>query len=300
MLVRTAAHADDVTDALKVVNAADDVLDAAHAVDNTLEAGHALDNLAEIANVADDIPCSFSAQTDVATLEGAKDIAAVEVGDYVLAWNEADGTLGYYEVTATFSHADQVLTELIIDGEWLETTPEHPFYVEGKGWVEAEDLRFGDRVRQADGTTGIVWLKWDVHKTETMYNLTVDTAHTYFVGEGQWLVHNACPVKPYDVGPIHDLKARSNIGDNLDLHHVPQSHPASQIIPGYTPSTAPAIALPERLHENIPTMRGTYLGTARELLARDIWNLRSIGVPNSALQALIDLNKKTYPWAFMK
>jgi hypothetical protein len=28
-----------------------------------------------------------------------------------------------------------------------------------------------------------------------MYNLTVDTAHTFFVGEGQWLVHNACRPK---------------------------------------------------------------------------------------------------------
>ena len=29
-----------------------------------------------------------------------------------------------------------------------------------------------------------------------MYNLTVDTAHTFFVGQGQWLVHNAgvCPI----------------------------------------------------------------------------------------------------------
>ena len=27
-----------------------------------------------------------------------------------------------------------------------------------------------------------------------MYNLTVETAHTFFVGEGQWLVHNSdCP-----------------------------------------------------------------------------------------------------------
>jgi hypothetical protein len=25
-----------------------------------------------------------------------------------------------------------------------------------------------------------------------MYNLTVDEAHTFFVGDGQWLVHNAC------------------------------------------------------------------------------------------------------------
>jgi hypothetical protein len=26
-----------------------------------------------------------------------------------------------------------------------------------------------------------------------MYNLTVETAHTFFVGDGQWLVHNAGP-----------------------------------------------------------------------------------------------------------
>ncbi|MCB0107996.1 MAG: hypothetical protein KDE53_18870, partial [Caldilineaceae bacterium] len=25
-----------------------------------------------------------------------------------------------------------------------------------------------------------------------MYNLTVAEAHTFFVGDGQWLVHNQC------------------------------------------------------------------------------------------------------------
>ena len=74
------------------------------------------------------------------------------------------------------------MTELIINGEWIETTPEHPFYVEGKGWIDAEDLQIGDQIRQADGTTGIVWLKWNIYKTQEMYNLTVDTAHTFFVG----------------------------------------------------------------------------------------------------------------------
>ena len=28
-----------------------------------------------------------------------------------------------------------------------------------------------------------------------MYNLTVDAAHTFFVGDGAWLVHNACIVR---------------------------------------------------------------------------------------------------------
>ena len=128
-----------------------------------------------------------------------------------------------------------------------------------------------------------------------MYNLTVDTAHTFFVGEGQWLVHNAC--RPFDVGPINNLKSK---GDNLDLHHVPQKNPAGQVIQGYNPNTAPAIALPERLHEKIPTSRGPYWGSARDLLAKDIWDLRNAGVPNNPLKSLINLNKRTYPWAFFK
>ena len=85
--------------------------------------------------------CSFSEDTQVTTQEGSESISAIEIGDYVLAWNEADGTFGYYEVTATWSYADKILTDLIIDGEWIETTPEHPFYVEGKGWTPAEDLQ---------------------------------------------------------------------------------------------------------------------------------------------------------------
>lgn len=97
---------------------------------------------------------------------------------------------GYYQITYTIDHTNQVVVNHILDGEWIETTLEHPFYMEGKGWVNAEDLQTGDQVHQADGTTGTVWLKWNVQKTQEMYNLYVDTAHTFFVGDGQWLVHN--------------------------------------------------------------------------------------------------------------
>lgn len=36
-----------------------------------------------------------------------------------------------------------------------------------------------------------------------MYNLTVDTAHTFFVGDGQWLVHNVDPFCWYRNKPNH-------------------------------------------------------------------------------------------------
>jgi RHS repeat-associated protein len=181
--------------AAKAANAVDNAMDAAklvNKVDNVADTAKALKNGAE--ELGSCLVNSFKADTDVETSEGPKDISAIQIGDYVLAWDESSGTVGYYEVTNAFHHTDAVVTEVILGGEWIETTPEHPFYVEDKGWVEAEDLKIGDEVRQADGTTGRVWLKWNVYKTQEMYNLTVDTAHTFFVGEGQWLVHNTCPI----------------------------------------------------------------------------------------------------------
>ncbi len=73
----------------------------------------------------------------------------------------------------------------------VETTPEHPFFVEGVGWVPAGELLLGDRVRSADGT-GVVEALVSVASPQVMYNLTVAEAHTFFVGDGQWLVHNRC------------------------------------------------------------------------------------------------------------
>jgi len=39
--------------------------------------------------------------------------------------------------------------------------------------------------------------------TAEVYNLTVDEAHTYFVGDGAWLVHNSCPLPlPSNYKPV--------------------------------------------------------------------------------------------------
>jgi hypothetical protein len=44
-----------------------------------------------------------------------------------------------------------------------------------------------------DGDFGTVDAVVITDGTAEVYNLTVDEAHTYFVGDGAWLVHNACP-----------------------------------------------------------------------------------------------------------
>ncbi|WP_425147461.1 polymorphic toxin-type HINT domain-containing protein [Deinococcus sp.] len=63
--------------------------------------------------------------------------------------------------------------------------------------VGVGDLKVGDQLKEADGGTGTVLNVLAVQQTQQMYNLTVDTAHTFYVGDNGWLVHNAgsggCP-----------------------------------------------------------------------------------------------------------
>ncbi|WP_170978853.1 RHS repeat-associated core domain-containing protein [Pseudomonas asiatica] len=113
-----------------------------------------------------------------------------------------------------------------------------------------------------------------------------------------------CPCNPcskYDIGIYGNLKNRSMLGDKLDIHHAMQAHPASQVIPDYNYISAPAIAVPRAEHIRIPTQKGIYTGSARQLLAKDIRDLRAhTGAPNECLQNLINLNKETYPTSLAK
>ena len=137
--------------------------------------------------------CSFSGDTLVATANGEIPIDAIVIGDHILAYDQQLGSIGYYNVTATWKHVDSVIVLLNIGGEQIETTPEHPFFTEETGWTRAINLWSGIHVRRADGSYGRI-LEITVYKhSESMYNLTVALAHTYFVGVQQWLVHNMCP-----------------------------------------------------------------------------------------------------------
>ncbi len=135
--------------------------------------------------------CSFTPDTPVLTDAGLVSIVDIEVGDLVLAYHEGLGANAFYPVEALLAHEDPVVVELTIDGELVETTPEHSFFVEGAGWVPAGELLLGDRVRSAGGA-GVVDAVESVASPQVMYNLTVAEAHTFFVGDGQWLVYNVC------------------------------------------------------------------------------------------------------------
>jgi hypothetical protein len=52
---------------------------------------------------------SFSADTEVATDEGDQPISQIQIGDYVLAWDEETNTISFYPITDTIHHTDAVI-----------------------------------------------------------------------------------------------------------------------------------------------------------------------------------------------
>ena len=170
---------------------------------------------------------SFSADTEVSTPSGDIPISEIEADDIVLAYNELTGEIGEYEVTHTISHTDEVIIHLYIDGELIETTPEHPFYNDSGEWIDAEDLEVGEEILSLDGDYGIVEKVVVIEDAnQPMYNLTVDEAHTFFIGEGDWLVHNTNK-PPFCQNPLDIL----NIGqpDAAGIQIGRQATPAEMV-----------------------------------------------------------------------
>jgi pretoxin HINT domain-containing protein/uncharacterized protein DUF6896/ParB-like nuclease family protein len=143
----------------------------------------------------------FVAGTEVWTSEGLLPIEQVRPGQLVLSRDEATGELGWKVVVRVFvTPGQEVLALRLADAERgeheaVEATAEHPFWAEGWGWVGAGELVPGQRVLRADGR----WLRVEGVEARggarTVYNLEVETYHTYMVGRlGAW-VHNTCEPK---------------------------------------------------------------------------------------------------------
>ncbi|MCM1161706.1 MAG: polymorphic toxin-type HINT domain-containing protein [Roseburia sp.] len=163
------------------------------------------------ANIADGV--CFVAGTQVKTEAGRKAIEAIEAGDLVYAKDTESGEEGYKEVVRVFKKETKELLHLWIGDTEIDTTPNHPFWIEGYGFREAGELQEGDKVLNADGevlTVARVELEI-LEEPVRVYNFEVADWHTYYVSDEEVLVHNTCAVggsrtgmaSPYDLTPTH-------------------------------------------------------------------------------------------------
>ena len=136
----------------------------------------------------------FVAGTTVLTTLGKKTIETIQVGDTIPCVDHITGEAAEKRVITTTVNKVDRLIELDIDGEIIQCTETHPFQVKGKGWVDAANLAPTDVVYTKDWNTATVKSVnlLELDEPVEVFNFEVEDCHTYFVGELNVLVHNAC------------------------------------------------------------------------------------------------------------
>ena len=127
----------------------------------------------------------------------SRSIEEIEVGDDVLARSEFDaaGPLELKRVEEKFVRVAPVM-ELVVRGQVITTTAEHPFYVAGEErFIPAGELTLNHALVDSQGFPVAIEAIRPTDRLITVYNLRVADFHTYFVGGKLWQfdawVHNA-------------------------------------------------------------------------------------------------------------
>jgi uncharacterized protein YwbE len=163
-----------------------------------------------------------------------KAIEDVRVGERVLSRDQDTGRLVPGLVTEVYRRVSDHLRILEVrtaSGSAVQefrTTDEHPFWVEGRGWLVAGELHVGDELLCPNGERAAVASTRRMEHPEgvPVFNFRVDVHHDYFVAQrgdvGAVLVHNA----------------------NYDPNKVQTPHTTSPSRPGKT-------GTPNSIHEQI-------------------------------------------------
>jgi intein/homing endonuclease len=128
----------------------------------------------------------------VLTTAGFVAIEKIKAGDIVISTNPDTLETAEKPVLETYVRQVDKLVHLTINGEKIVTTDNHPFFVQGRGFIEAGKLLVGDKLISVNGEDLIIE-KFFIEKAAEpvdVYNFQVEDYHTYFVGGNKVWVHN--------------------------------------------------------------------------------------------------------------
>jgi RHS repeat-associated protein len=137
------------------------------------------------------------AGTLVATPEGLAAIETLAVGDMVLAYDVETGRVVPQSVIDVLETEPKPTYSVVLraaDGEMaqFEATDDHPWLNAAKEWRNTDELTVGDWLIAGDGRRFEVVEVGLTGDMEVTYTLTINTLHTYIMGEAGLVVHNAC------------------------------------------------------------------------------------------------------------
>ena len=107
------------------------------------------------------------------------------------AKDEATGAVALKRIAQTFERvAPSTLALTFSNGETIETTAEHPFYVQDKGFTPAGLVAIGNSIVTRAGPSLQVTRVEKHNSARKVYNFEVEDFHSYFVGQSALWVHN--------------------------------------------------------------------------------------------------------------
>ena len=171
----------------------------------------------------------FTAGTLIHTTDGLKPIENIKHGDLIWSRQEFGAEYDYRPVVATKVTPNQEIYEVVVKHhnnttEIFKTTSEHPFWVEGIGWLKASLLESGMVLLDKHGLANVTIVsQTKLDHTEIVYNFEVQDFHTYHIGKyGVW-VHNdeCCNVNLSSPNPIHSKEIRNAYEDIMSGKGVP-------------------------------------------------------------------------------
>jgi len=144
------------------------------------------------------VSTSFIAGTQVITAAGLRPIETLVTGELVATKQTQTDPLQFEAITKTHQRIADGFHQINTSSGVINATPEHPFYLHNKGWIEAKDLLSDDVIATLHGSATVYDNQFQ-SESARVYNLTVDWGETYFVlPEGSadieqalW-VHNTC------------------------------------------------------------------------------------------------------------
>ena len=149
---------------------------------------------------ASPFPSCFGAGTLVRTLDGSRPIESIQVGDRVLTQDVKTGALGYHPVTVLHHNPPSPTFLVKLGSDTIVSSPFHRFWIVGKGWIMARDLKGGETLRLLTGPARVESV--ESGPVQLVFNLDVADAHDFFAGAAAALVHdNTLPetrLTPFD------------------------------------------------------------------------------------------------------
>jgi hypothetical protein len=192
----------------------------------------------------------------------SKPIEEIQVGELVLSRNEFDpnGPLELKRVEELFTRTSPII-ELMIAGQTIGTTDEHPFYVPAReAFVPARDLKAGDQLISHDGQLIVIDAVRVTDQIANVYNMRVADYHTYFVGGAAWgwdvWAHNQC----------YNTKSMVRDGDDIVMYSMDDALAAGRgPMAGTSRNTGASRAWKQEMELVVQSGKGTARWTSEQI-----------------------------------